>query len=347
MSEPRLVDVDVVLQRATMPLLVPYLSPGWREHLTTGGSASTFGALTGGYTLPRAPYRPPSPVEDAREPPAHFDAAVVEPGIAAPLSGLANVEMAVEIARAANDWLAQEVVATDERFRGSILVSARDGVAAAEEVERVGDEPRQAQIILASPPCLLGDRSLNPLFAAAEERGLPITLQSGGAYIAENPGPTTTGFPTTWAEYRIDCAYGGIPHLVSLVLEGVFERHPSLRVVFSGFGVAWLPSVIARLEAAFDAGIVDPRKGLSRRPLEVVREHVRFTTRDLDVASTEELLRILPAEDVERLLIYSSAEGGGKALSWDLLGSEASEAIRFANAVEVLRLPELRPAAAG
>lgn len=355
MSDARLIDVDVVAERASMPRILPYLSAGWREYLSTGGSFSTAGPRTGGYSLPGPAYRPPvatatdSGVGRVRERLDRdaVELAVLEPGIATAVSGLANIVMAGEILRGANDWLAAEVLDADDRFRGSILVSGRDGIGAAEEVRRLAADPRMAQVVLAFPPCLLGDRSLHPLFAAAAELGLPVSLQAGGGYVGANPGPTPTGFPTTWGEYRIDGAYSGIPHLVSMVVEGVFEQFPSLRLFLSGFGVTWLPSVLARLETMFDAGLVDPRKGLNRRPTDVVREHVKFTTRDLDARSADELLQLLSAEDVERLLVYGSGYPEGEVtLDLDALPERARAAVTHGNAASTLRLTGLPAATA-
>jgi predicted TIM-barrel fold metal-dependent hydrolase len=68
----------------------------------------------------------------------------------------------------------------DERFRGSILVAPRAGKEAAAEARRLANDPRLAQIVLAFPPALLGDRSLYPLFEAAQDARLPVSLQAGG-----------------------------------------------------------------------------------------------------------------------------------------------------------------------
>jgi predicted TIM-barrel fold metal-dependent hydrolase len=347
--ERRVIDVDFGAERATMPQLMPYVSAGWREHLSVGGGLSVAATRAQvGYTLPAAPYRlsVPAAAEGALAraraalDEGAVEVAVLDAGVAQSVSGLANVVMAAEIARAANDWLAEEWLGADGRFRGSIVVTPRDGAGAAEEVRRLAGDERFAQVSLASPPALLGDRSLYPLFEAAQEGGLPISLQAGGAYVGANPGPTPAGFPTTLAEYRIAAAYGGIAHLVSLILEGVFERFTSLRVVLSGFGIGWLPSVLWRLERAFDDGAADlAKKRLSHRPAEVVREHVRLTTRDLDAPSLAELVRVLPAEEAARLLLFSSGYPERvPAVDWEALPGQARDSILHDNAAAWLRL---------
>jgi hypothetical protein len=346
------IDVDVVAEAATMAQLMPYVSAGWREHLSGGGGLSVASTRAqAGYTLPSPPYRlPPRPgggkaLERAR---TALEAdgvalAVLDAGVAWSLSGLANVVMAAELARAANDWLAEAWLAADRRFRGSVVVAPRDGAAAADEVRRLAENERWAQVVLAFPPVLFGDRSLYPLFEAAAEAGLPVCLQAGGGYAGANPGPTPTGFPTTTAEYLIDSAFAGPAHLASLVLEGVCERFPSLKVVFSGFGAACLPSLMWRLDAAFD-NAAGPVAKLSRRPAELVDEHVRFTTRDLDAPSPGELLRVLPPEEAGRLLLYASGPLSRQLDAWSAVPELSRAAILGENAASWLRLPALETA---
>jgi predicted TIM-barrel fold metal-dependent hydrolase len=313
MSE-RTIDADLIARVADVALVAPFLSAGWREHLAAGG-----GLAGTGYSLPSIPYRPLAPPVEEGTPPLErlrrrldehgVTAAVLNPGTAPALSGVANIVMADEIARATNDWLLDGFIEQDDRLHGSILVTPRDGELAAAEVRRIGGHPGMAQIVLAHPPGLLGERSLDPLFAAAAELGLPLSLQAGGALVGVNRGPAAAGHPSTLFEYGIDSAYGAIPHLTSMLCEGVFERFPRLRLVLSGFGIGWLPSLLWRLDAAFDRGLGVPRR-LTRRPSELVAGHVRFTTRDLerplDVARLAELLALT---DAARLLLYASGTG--------------------------------------
>jgi predicted TIM-barrel fold metal-dependent hydrolase len=70
--------------------------------------------------------------------------------------------------------------------------------------------------------------------------------------------------------------------LMSLIVEGVFEQFPGLRVVLAAGGVTWLPSLIWRLDKEW--------KGLRREipwvrqlPSEYIRRHVRLTLQPADV----------------------------------------------------------------
>ena len=320
-------DVDFVPERVSVPQVREFMAPGWREHLSTGG-----GLAGSGYNLPAAPYRlSPHPgngdplkraraLLDARD----VTAAIVNPGNAGGLSGISNAMMAAEIARATNDFVLARWPAADGRLRVSIVVSPRDGRLAADEVRRRAGDERIAQVVLAFPPVLLGDRSLYPLFEAAEGARLPVSLQAGGGFVGANAGPASVGHPTSLWEYRISSAYGAIPHLLSLVSEGVFTRFPALRVVFSGFGIGWLPSLLWRMDSGVDhVARADRVARLDRRPSEVVNEHISFTTVGLEVApEIEDLI----GRRARTLLLFGSGESGEEQ-PWPLGVSDLDRAM--------------------
>jgi len=50
-------------------------------------------------------------------------------------------------------------------------------------------------------------------------------------------------------------AYGGLPSMIALgsvVLGGVLERHPGLRVAFLEAGASWVPYVVDRMQESYD-----------------------------------------------------------------------------------------------
>jgi hypothetical protein len=98
---------------------------------------------------------------------------------------------------------------------------------------------------------------------AATEAGLPVTLQAGGAFAGANKGNTFVGFPTTTFEHDLAVTYTVQAHALSLLLNGVFDRFPQLRVVFSGFGSAWLAPLVWRSIASLPRGGSSARQGCS------------------------------------------------------------------------------------
>jgi predicted TIM-barrel fold metal-dependent hydrolase len=94
--------------------------------------------------------------------------------------------------------------------------------------------------------------------------------------------------------------------LASLIANGVFERYPRLKFVFTEVGFAWLPEVIWVMDAYWRAAR-EETPWVSRPPSAYVFENVRFTTQPFiapqDESHTAAMLDMIRAE---RTLMFSS-----------------------------------------
>ena len=306
-----IVDADLWCRQPTAHDLVEYLPRSWQKYLQQdleGGDA--FGYWLPGSMFPiRGGVSATSGNESIAELERHCEqvgirSAIVSSGAALSVSALANPTFAAAVARAANDWMLGSQLPVGGRFVTSIVVSGRDPAAAAAEVQRLADERRVVQVQLAFPPGRLGERRFEPLFAAAAAAKLPIQLLADGAYAGANRGVVHTGYPATWSEYSVEMRFGCQPHVMSMIASGVFARHPDLRLVLSGFGVAWLPAFVW----AADTGVVG---SADRLPSEIIAEHVRLTTaRTEQVPQPARLAELLSLVDAGRVLLYASGPDG-------------------------------------
>jgi uncharacterized protein len=97
-----------------------------------------------------------------------------------------------------------------------------------------------------------------------------------GILNADDAPPGGAGDPTFYIEWHTLGSAGSImAHMVPLVVNGVFERLPTLRVVLIEGGVAWLPGILWRLDTNW-RGLREDTPWLTRKPSEIVREHIRF-----------------------------------------------------------------------
>src|SRR5262249_491403 len=118
------------------------------------------------------------------------------------------------------------------------------------------------------------DAYFDPLWSACEANSMVVNLHTGAS-----------GSPTD-ARFLYDAEHGGLLGLYEvfvftrrplwfLVLGGVFDRHPDLRVVVAGNGVQSLPSPLRHMEQFFDThGSAPVRATLARRPAEYFDDHV-------------------------------------------------------------------------
>jgi uncharacterized protein len=313
-----IIDCDVWAQKATFSLIAPYLTASWREWLRIGEpipNGSPIEVPESQYFVPGGALRQAAAGEDPRAGLRDYldrhriDRAIFNPGAATSVSGLASPLLAADTASAVNDWTANEWLTADERLLGSIVVAPHNAARAADEIRRAAANPRMVQVVLAYPPRLLGDRTFDPIYAVASELGLPVMLQAGGDYSGTNPGISAIGNPTSLLEAFVAWVYAAQPHLISLILNGVFERFADLRVVFNGFGVAWLPSVLWRLDHEHRTGRVPMPASLARRPSEYLHSQVRFTTAQLELPEDRETLSdLLSATGADDLLVFASGQ---------------------------------------
>jgi predicted TIM-barrel fold metal-dependent hydrolase len=143
--------------------------------------------------------------------------------------------MAVAFTRALNDWLAKEWLDKDDRLRGSIVIPVQSVEKSVAEIERCAKDKRFVQVLmLVMGDTPLGKRAYWPVYAAAERLGLPIGVHAGSSY--HNP-PTSVGWGSYHIEDYVAQAQAFQTQLTSLIIEGVFARHPKLKMVMleSGF----------------------------------------------------------------------------------------------------------------
>ena len=130
---------------------------------------------------------------------------------------------------------------------------------------------------------------LDPLWATAQEAGIPIIFHVGAADFvlpkahANNGMGPIPDFHGGEENFR-SISYMAIPSgpqqaLSMLILDGVLDRFPNLRVGIIELGAIWLPSYLRQLEAAMEAfGRHEERlQKLSLKPSEYVTRQVRVT----------------------------------------------------------------------
>ena len=237
------------------------------------------------------------------------DAGLLTGDVGVAVSLMPNPYRAAEFARAHNDWLAERWLAAEPRLRGSILVPAQDPLAAAAEIggwpaTRASRRCCWSAARSARTASRATCRSSRPRPSAAcrspstpARRGMGISTSSGGA-----------GYPSFYIEWHtLGSGCSIMAHLVSLLCHGTFERVPGLRVMMMEGGLAWLPGVMWRLDTNW-RGLRAEVPWVTRRPSEVLREHIRFTTQPLEhTDGNDELLwQMLEAVGAPDILCFAS-----------------------------------------
>jgi uncharacterized protein len=317
------IDCDIHHDWASPSELLPYLSAGWREYVTRSGapqhipvSPSEVHPNPGGVyrddAFPPEGGPPGSSYELVRTQlldPYRVERGLLTFGGGTYVAALANPYFATEVARAANDWSLETWASRDERLYSTVLVANQLPEEGAKEIRRLGGHPRVAAALLATNGIgkPFGHPLFHPIYEAAVEMDLPVAIHAAGeSFASMRVSPVGSGVPSLYLEHHTLVPQGVMTHLVSMIVHGVFERFPTLRVLLIEAGVAWIPAVLWRFDMDYK-GLRRETPWLRRHPSEYFYEHVRITTQPLEVAPRREQLQVLlRLVDAGEILCFSS-----------------------------------------
>jgi 2,3-dihydroxybenzoate decarboxylase len=199
--------------------------------------------------------------------------------ITAPGLQVFDADTAVGLARSYNDQLAEAVRAHPNRFAGLAAIAPQNPEAAARELERAVRKLGLKGAIVNSHTHgeYLDDEKFWAIFATAEALDVPVYIHP------QTPPPSMIG---PLLESGLDGAIYGFAvetgmHLLRIIVSGVFDRFPKLKIVVGHLGEG-IPYWLFRVDF-FHRGIVQTKryanfKPLKKKPSDYMKENVYVTT---------------------------------------------------------------------
>jgi predicted TIM-barrel fold metal-dependent hydrolase len=308
-----IIDCDIHNVVPAAEALFPFLAEHWREYMSRSdfkGPIENYypaGAATSAHpdTTPPGGGPPGSDLALMRE--QVLDALDLDYGIlncAYAIESVHNPYAAAALASAVNDWQIAAWLEPEPRLRAALVVPSQHPDLAAQEIERLGDHPGFVQVFLpVRSAALYGNRRYHPIYAAAVRHDLAIGVHFGGA--PGNP-PTPTGWPSYYIEEYAGMAQVFQSQVISLIVEGVFDQFPTLRVALIESGFTWLPSLMWRLDKEWK-GLRREVPWVKRLPSEYIRDHLRLTTQPIDAPPDgQQLQQIVEQLGSDELLMFST-----------------------------------------
>jgi predicted TIM-barrel fold metal-dependent hydrolase len=232
-----------------------------------------------------------------------------------------RAELGREVIKAANDWGICQGSVDAERVRVVAIVPSHDIGEMIDESRSLMDRGARALWISASNPP--GGRSpaspeMDEFWACAAAEDVPVLFHIGTelTFLSEK-WRAGTGIVTRHHsleapkinEYTMSIVHYAVEnYLTVMILGGVFERHPTLRIGVTECTASWVGPMARRMDMMVDA--LRGGEGLSMRPSNYLRRNVRVSPFVFE--PVDEYLRAYP--DLNDVYTYASdyphIEGG-------------------------------------
>jgi 2,3-dihydroxybenzoate decarboxylase len=249
---------------------------------------------------------------------------------------------AVSMATLANDQLSEAVARHPSRYIGLGAIAPQDPPAAAKEMERSVKKLGFKGAVINSHTHgeYLDDPKFWAIFEAAQALDVPIYL---------HPTGPSRGLIGPMLDYGLDGAIYGFGvetglHLLRIIVSGVFDRFPSLKIVVGHLGEA-LPFWLFRLDYMHAANVESKRhermKPLRKKVSDYMRENVYVTTSGMAWEPAIMFCRqVLGADRVLYAMDYPYQYEVSEVVTSDNLPLSLEEKKRFfqTNAERVFRL---------
>ena len=223
------------------------------------------------------------------------------------------VEVEVQYARAYNRWLTEKILAHEPRMVSMLYLPMNDPVAALKMVEEFSGRKGVVGFLVTTVRYKpLYDNAYMKLYAALEERGLPLAF-----HAATNWGDQSMHITNKFiATHALGFTWFNIVHMTNWVVNGIPERFPGLKSIWIESGLAWIPFLMQRLDNEYMMRSSET-PSLKRKPSDYMREMYLHLAADGNDQQHDDAGRDVQDDrrrDAASLFVRLSALGHGPAV---------------------------------
>jgi len=197
-----------------------------------------------------------------------MEQAVLYPTLGLFMSFLKDRQWAVAICRAYNTFLHEEFIKKSKRLQAVALLPVQVPEACAPELRRAVRELGLCGAMLpADGGHLLGDNRYADVYETAQQLDVPLGIHASGSHLG---GAGVDMFPAFIQAHTCSHAFGQMRQITSIILEGIPERFPDVRIAFLEAGCGWAPYWMERMDDEY-AKRAEEAPALRKKPSDYIR----------------------------------------------------------------------------
>jgi len=224
--------------------------------------------------------------------------AVLYPTAALSAGLIQDHDWACVVARMYNNWLYDRYCKVDKRLKGVALLPVQNPQEAANELRRCVRHYGMVAGLLPAVTNLhkgYGHQDFHPIYKAAQELNVPLTVHGA---VSANLG--FDFLQTMSMIHTLEHPIAQMIQLTSVVIDGVFDLFPKLRIGFLEAGAGWIPYMMDRLDEKDHIDRKRKHFPLSKKPSEYFKSGNIYITCETD----EKTLDVVVREMGEDFLMY-------------------------------------------
>ena len=222
---------------------------------------------------------------------SQISAAVLYPTAGLSFGLIQDPDWACVVARMYNNWLADRYCKVDPRLKGVAMLPVHNPQQAADELHRAVKELGMVAGLLPAVTMLnkgYGHEDFHPIYKQAEALNVPLTVHG-----AVSRGLGFDFLQTMSMIHTLEHPLAQMIQLTSMVLDGVFDLFPKLRVGFLEAGAGWIPYMMDRMDEKFHIDRKRKHFPLSVKPSEYFKRGNIYVTCETDEKTLDTVVREL------------------------------------------------------
>ena len=227
-----------------------------------------------------------------------LDAAVLYPTAGLSFGLIQDPDWACVVARAYNNWLYDRYCKVDSRLKGVAILPVHDPKEAVNELRHAVTEQKMVAALLPAVTMLnkgYGHADFYPIYEEAQKLNVPVAVHG-----AVSRGLGFDFLQTMSMIHTLEHPLAQMIQLTSVVLDGVFDLFPKLRMGFLEAGAGWIPYMMDRMDEKFHIDRKRKHFPLSKRPSEYFKSGNVYVTCETD----EKILDTVVREMGEDYMMY-------------------------------------------
>jgi len=199
-------------------------------------------------------------------------------------------------------YLTEEILVHDPRIKTMVYLPFNDPEASLKAIEYFSEKPGVVGFMVTSARYKpVHHNAYMPIYRALEERNMPLGFHAS-FYTTER---IFEGMNRFISVHSLGFIIYNFVHITNILINGIPERFPKLKILWIENGLAWAPFIMQRLDNEYMMRTSEAPL-LKKKPSEYMRENFWYSTQPMEDGNHEALELTMKMINADSQLLFAS-----------------------------------------